>query len=68
VAFPPYVPYAVVNTSYLNMRTCPSTQCSIITSLTLGEQVQILGVESGWTQIWAYGRGQVGWVASKYLN
>lgn len=68
VAFPAYAPYAVVNTNYLNLRTCPSTKCAIITSLTLGEQVQILGVENGWTQVWAYARGQVGWVASKFLN
>ena len=68
VAFPASAPYVTVATDYLNLRSCPSTKCAVIGSLSGGEQVQVLGAEGGWTQIWAYGRGQVGWAATKYLR
>jgi len=68
VPIPVNAAYAIVNINGLSLRTCPSTKCSILNSLYVGEQVQILGVEGGWTHVWAYGRGQVGWVATKYLN
>ena len=31
-------------------------------------QVQILANEGGWTHVWAFTRGQEGWVASRYLD
>ena len=64
----PDAAYAVVNINYLSLRSCPTTKCGILASLELGEQVQVLGQEGGWTHVWAYARGQDGWVASKYLN
>lgn len=67
VAFPVYAAYATVNTNGLSLRSCPSTKCAILNSLSQGEQVQVLGVEGGWTHVWAYTRGQVGWMATKYL-
>ena len=68
VAIPVNAVYAIVNINGLSLRSCPSTKCNIIDSLSIGEQVQILGAEGAWTHVWAYGRGQVGWVATKYLN
>jgi len=68
LAIPVAAPYAVVNINGLALRSCPSTKCTMLNSLYAGEQVQVLGAQSGWTQVWAYGRGQVGWVATKYLN
>ncbi len=65
---PPGASYAVVNRDYLSLRSCASTKCGIIDSLSLGEQVQVLGYEGGWTHVWAYARGKDGWVASRYLN
>lgn len=52
----------------MSLRSCPSTKCDILDSLYAGEQVQVLGAEGNWTHVWAYGRGKVGWVATKYLN
>jgi uncharacterized protein YgiM (DUF1202 family) len=60
--------FAVVNTDGLSLRTCGSTKCGIINSLAAGEQVQVLGQEGGWTHVWAYTRGQEGWVSTKFLN
>jgi len=68
VVVPADAAYAVVNTNYLSLRSCPTTKCGIVASLDLGEQVQVLGQEGRWTHVWAYTRGQEGWVASKYLN
>lgn len=60
--------FAVVNTDGLSLRSCGSTKCGIINSLTAGEQVQVLGQEGRWTRVWAFTRGQEGWVATKFLN
>ncbi|KHK01588.1 SH3 domain-containing protein [Desulfovibrio sp. TomC] len=60
--------FAVVNTDGLSLRSCGSTKCAIINSLSAGEQVQVLGQEGGWTHVWAYTRGQDGWVSTRYLN
>jgi uncharacterized protein YgiM (DUF1202 family) len=68
VVAPPSATYAVVNTEGLSLRSCPSTKCGIMASLGLGEQVQVLGYEGGWTHVWAYGRNLDGWVSSRYLN
>lgn len=68
VVVPPDAVYAVVNTEGLSLRSCPTTKCGIITSLNQGEQVQVLGNEGGWTHVWAFTRGQEGWVASRYLD
>lgn len=68
VVVPPNATYATVNTDGLSLRSCASTKCGIIVSLSLGEQVQVLGYEGRWTHVWAYARGLDGWVASKYLN
>lgn len=68
VAIPPDGVFAVVNTDGLSLRSCGSTKCGIINSLNAGEQVQVLGQEGGWSHVWAYTRGQEGWVSTKYLN
>jgi uncharacterized protein YgiM (DUF1202 family) len=43
-------------------------RCDIINSLNAGEQVQVLSHQGDWTHVWAFTRGQEGWVASRYLN
>jgi uncharacterized protein YgiM (DUF1202 family) len=68
VVLPPDAVFAVVNTEGLSLRSCGSTRCDILNSLSAGEQVQVLGHEGGWTRVWAFTRGQEGWVASRYLD
>uniref|UniRef100_I2Q1Z5 SH3 domain-containing protein n=1 Tax=Desulfovibrio sp. U5L TaxID=596152 RepID=I2Q1Z5_9BACT len=68
VVVPPDAVYAVVSTDGLSLRSCPGTKCGIINSLNAGEQVQVLGHEGGWTHVWAFTRGQEGWVGSKHLD
>lgn len=68
VTVPPGTTYAVVNTTGLNLRSCPGTKCGVIDSLNAGEQVQVLGYEGGWTHVWAFTREKEGWVGSRYLD
>lgn len=68
VVVPPDAVYAAVNVDGLSLRSCPTTQCGIVTSLNKGETVQVLSNEGGWTHVWAFSRGLEGWVASRYLD
>jgi uncharacterized protein YgiM (DUF1202 family) len=68
VVVPADAVYAAVATQGLSLRSCGSTRCDIINSLNLGEQVQVLSHQGDWTHVWAFTRGQEGWVASRYLN
>lgn len=68
VVVAPDATYAAANIDGLSLRSCPTTKCGIVASLSLGEQVQVLGYEGRWTHVWVYARGLDGWVASKYLN
>lgn len=68
VVVPPDAVYTTVNTSYLNLRSCPSTKCSVLDSITLGEQVQVVGTQGSWTHVYVPARGIEGWVSSNYLN
>jgi hypothetical protein len=68
VVLPADATYATTRIDYLSLRSCPTTKCGILASLRLGEQVQVINHEEGWTHVWAYSRGLEGWVASKYLN
>lgn len=64
----PSVVYAQVNTQYLSLRSCPTTKCGILASLDLGEQVQVLYHQGGWTHVFVPTRGLEGWVATKYID
>lgn len=64
----PGVSYAIVAIDGLSLRTCPTTKCNIVTSLSKDEQVQVLRYEGSWAHVWAYRRGMEGWVAVKYLR
>ncbi|WP_428568511.1 MAG: SH3 domain-containing protein [Solidesulfovibrio sp. DCME] len=68
VVVPPDPVYAVVNIDGLNLRSCPTTQCGVVTGLSRGEQVQVLAHEGNWTHVWAFTRNLEGWVASRYLD
>jgi uncharacterized protein YgiM (DUF1202 family) len=68
VVVQPGAVYALVNTEYLSLRSCPTTKCSILASLNVGEQVQVLGNQGGWTHVYVPSRGMEGWVASRYLD
>lgn len=68
VVVPPDAVFAVVNRQYLSLRACPTTKCGIQASLNVGEQVQVLNHQGGWTHVYVPGRGMEGWVATKYLN
>jgi DNA polymerase-3 subunit epsilon len=66
------VKYATINTSKLNMRTCPSTECSSIAKLTLGTRVKIIPLgKAGWSKIERLaedGQRQIGYVDGKFLK
>lgn len=68
VVLPADAVYATVGIQGLNLRSCGSMQCAVINSLNQGEQVQVLSHEGDWTHVWAFSRGQEGWVGSRYLN
>jgi len=57
--------YTVSNQA-LNMRSAPSTQATVLTKLTAGDEVVLLGVEGTWWQV-TYA-GMQGYVASQYLK
>jgi DNA polymerase III subunit epsilon len=66
------VKYATINTSKLNMRSCPSTECSSIAMLTLGTRVKIIDLgKDGWSKIERQDEGgqrQIGYVNDKFLK
>ncbi|MGN1032885.1 MAG: SH3 domain-containing protein, partial [Intestinibacter sp.] len=55
-----------VSVSSLNMRTGPSTSYKIITSLSKGQEVEVISVDDGWAKI-KY-NSKIGYVSNKYLN
>ena len=55
-----------VSASSLNMRKGPSTSYSVITTLTKGEEVEVISEENGWAKI--NHNSKIGYVSSKYLS
>lgn len=55
-----------VSASSLNMRKGPSTSYSVITTLTKGEEVEVISEENGWAKI--NHNSKTGYVSSKYLS
>jgi len=64
--------YATINTSKLNMRSCPSMECSSLAMLSLGTRVKIIYLgNAGWSKIEHLtedGQRQIGYVAGKFLK
>ena len=57
---------AAINGSAVNFRSGPSTDDSVIASLSLGTKVTMLGVDDGWCQVvW---NGQTGYVSADYVS
>jgi hypothetical protein len=50
-AFPPGAEFVVVTGNNVNLRSCGSTDCNIVGQVTNGQQLMILGEESGWFHI-----------------
>ena len=55
-----------VSASSLNMRKGPSTSYSVITTLTKGEEVEVISEENGWAKV--NHDSKTGYVSSKYLS
>lgn len=55
-----------VTTDTLRVRKEPSTDASIVTLISINDEVEILGEENGWYKIKA--GDKVGYVATKYIN
>lgn len=62
----PYAPVRTVNAS-VNLRTCPSTKCSVIMTLRKGDNVRVLGYNGGWANVVVIGPETEGWMDSNYL-
>ena len=56
--------YGVCNTSGLNVRSGPGVTYPVVSGLTYGQRVKILGRRSGWAQI----DGPAGWCNETYLS
>ena len=62
-----------VNTGLANLRSLPNVNTSkIVDSLTMGTQVEVIGVERGWSKVSlkqeADGPAKPGWIATKLLD
>ena len=65
----PGPPYYYVDVSSLALRAGPSTSNRILTTLSLNNQVEMLGSGTGgWVQVRDMRTGTIGWVASRYLE
>ncbi|WEA42339.1 SH3 domain-containing protein [Priestia aryabhattai] len=58
---------AVVNASSLNVRSSASTSASVVTNLPRNSKVTVVKESGSWSQI-KTASGQMGWVASQYLQ
>ena len=50
-AFPSDAEFVTVTRNNVNLRACGSTDCSIVGQVTNGQQLMILGEESGWFHV-----------------
>ena len=57
---------ATISGSEVNFRAGPSERHAVITTLDLGEQVELLGMDSGWCEV--VFNGQVGYVNAQYVS
>jgi uncharacterized protein YgiM (DUF1202 family) len=65
----PGPPYFYVAIQGLNLRAGPSTGSKVLTSLSLNDQVEMLGANAaGWSQVRHLRTNIIGWVASRYLE
>ncbi|MGM9534675.1 MAG: SH3 domain-containing protein [Intestinibacter sp.] len=56
----------IVSASSLNMRKGPSTSYAVITTLSRGQKVEVISIDSGWAKI-KY-NSKIGYVSNKYLK
>lgn len=58
---------AYVQVAALNLRKCPSIKCEIISVLHVGDAVDVLREQEGWSEIATSANGNRGWLASRYV-
>jgi len=58
----------VIDTDTLNLRSCPSTDCSVLTVLRRGEKLKVLDYHNSWAKVWFPPMKMEGWVGSQYLR
>lgn len=56
-----------VHVDALNMRKCASSKCHVLGHAYMGEQVQVLSQNGGWSKV-KNSKGTRGWVASRYIK
>lgn len=56
-----------VTASRLNVRSAPSTNDAVVTTIRRGQRAELLATAAGWSRIRLSG-GEVGWVASRYVR
>ena len=65
----PGPPYFYVAVDSLALRAGPSTSNRILTTLSLNQRVEMLGMNAGgWSQVRDLSSGMIGWAASRYLE
>lgn len=65
--FRPMPNHASVTARALNMRSCPSLKCSVLTVLPKGQHLRVLELGEGWTKVLLEERGLKGWVYERYI-
>lgn len=58
----------VVNTDSLNVRSCASSECDVVTVIHRGQWVRVYEYRSGWARIRVRDSGVEGWSDSRYIS
>lgn len=66
--YSPMPHHAIVTARALNMRSCPSLKCTVLTVLPKGQRLRVLEIGDGWTKVLLERRGLEGWVFNRYIR
>ncbi|THB67382.1 MAG: SH3 domain-containing protein [Desulfovibrio sp.] len=58
----------VVDTDSLNVRSCPSMECDVVTVVHRGQWVRVYEYRDGWARVKVRDTNVEGWCASQYLD
>jgi len=70
---PYYQPRPMGSTLYvivphLNLRACPAINCQILSTLSQGQALMVLGEQGGWLMVRVQASGRDGWVGGRYVD
>lgn len=66
--YQPMPRHALVTASALNLRSCPSLKCTVLTVLPQGQKLRVLQIEGGWTKVRLEQTRTQGWVYNRYIR